>query len=68
MKTLVELENNTSIYLIFRNGSVKNILSKVTTREDDDLMEEEITELFLSAPKLYVTHDSKNVVQNVEKF
>ncbi len=70
VKALVELENNSNMYLIFRNGCVWKILSMASTGQDNDdnLSEERITELFLCAPKLHVTYDSKNVVQNVEEI
>lgn len=68
VRALVELENKSNMYLIFRNGAVKKVLSLVSAPEEDNFQEEEITEMFLSAPKLLVTYDSKNVVQNVEEF
>ena len=70
VKAFVKLGNSSNMYLIFRNDSVKKILSIASTFEkiDNNLKEEKITELFLSAPKLRVTYDSKSAVQNVEEF
>ena len=71
VKAFVKLGNSSNMYLIFRNDSVKKILSMASIFEKIDhnnLKEEKITELFLSAPKLHVTYDSKSAVQNVEEF
>jgi hypothetical protein len=36
VKALVELENGSNMYLIFRNGSVMKISSMLSIREDND--------------------------------